>query len=381
VIAGGGVAAVEAMLALRDLAGDRVELQLCAPRSEFVLRPYAVAEPFGAGEVTRLDLSELAAGCGAEFLAAGATGVSEERRRLILHGGREIPYDHLVIACGTKSIQAVSGAVQFWGVSDDPGIGDLVGELERGEVRSVVFTSPGGPGWPLPLYELPLLARAHLETAGAADPELTIVTSEDAPLQIFGLRTSDAVRSLLESRGIRIVTATRPVKFEGGALEVVPAGSIETERVVSLPALEGRRLAGVPHDASGFLRVDPHGRVTGMERVFAAGDVIDFPIKHGGLATQQADAAAEQIAADIGISRRREIDPRPFEPSLQGMLLTGEDPKFISGALTGGRGETSLFSDRALWGPSGKVGGLHLGPLLARRHGAELQPSLPEMGS
>ena len=46
-IAGGGVAALEAMLALRALAADRVSVVLVAPDREFVYRPLAVAEPFG----------------------------------------------------------------------------------------------------------------------------------------------------------------------------------------------------------------------------------------------------------------------------------------------------------------------------------------------
>ena len=52
-IAGGGVAGLEALLALRDLAGDRVDLRLLAPEAEFVYRPMAVGEPFGRGRPDR----------------------------------------------------------------------------------------------------------------------------------------------------------------------------------------------------------------------------------------------------------------------------------------------------------------------------------------
>jgi sulfide:quinone oxidoreductase len=45
-IAGGGVAALEATLALRALADERVAITLVAPESDFVYRPLAVAEPF-----------------------------------------------------------------------------------------------------------------------------------------------------------------------------------------------------------------------------------------------------------------------------------------------------------------------------------------------
>ncbi|MGH3018745.1 MAG: hypothetical protein ACRDNR_01095, partial [Gaiellaceae bacterium] len=61
VIAGGGVAALEGALALRELAGDRVDVELLAPETHFWYRPLAVAEPFELGEPTRVELSELAA--------------------------------------------------------------------------------------------------------------------------------------------------------------------------------------------------------------------------------------------------------------------------------------------------------------------------------
>ena len=58
-IAGGGVAALEAVLALRDLAGDRARLTLLAPNSEFVYRPMTVREPFSYGVAQRFPLELL----------------------------------------------------------------------------------------------------------------------------------------------------------------------------------------------------------------------------------------------------------------------------------------------------------------------------------
>ena len=49
VIAGGGVAAIEALLALRHLAGEQVAITLLAPERRFVHRPSSVASPFGLG--------------------------------------------------------------------------------------------------------------------------------------------------------------------------------------------------------------------------------------------------------------------------------------------------------------------------------------------
>src|SRR4051812_42839041 len=49
VIVGGGVAGLEALLGLRAMAEDRVQLTLVAPEPDFSYRPLAVAEPFAMG--------------------------------------------------------------------------------------------------------------------------------------------------------------------------------------------------------------------------------------------------------------------------------------------------------------------------------------------
>ena len=86
-----------------------------------------------------------------------------------------------------------------------------------------------------------------------------------------------------------------------------------------MPRLVGPSLRGIPAERDGFIHTDPHGRVPGLEDVFAAGDATTFPVKQGGLAAQQADAVAEAIAASVGA----DIDPQPFRPILRGTLLTG----------------------------------------------------------
>ena len=79
-IAGGGVAGLEAMLALRDLAGDRVEVELLSPAREFVYRPMLVAEPFGTARALRLELEPLVAAAGARHRAESLVSVDPRDR-------------------------------------------------------------------------------------------------------------------------------------------------------------------------------------------------------------------------------------------------------------------------------------------------------------
>ena len=67
-IAGGGVAGLEVLLALRELAGDKVEVTLLAPKPEFVYRPMIVEEAFSLVPAERHELDLLVADRGGEFV-------------------------------------------------------------------------------------------------------------------------------------------------------------------------------------------------------------------------------------------------------------------------------------------------------------------------
>ena len=287
VIAGGGVAALEAILALGDLAGDRAAVELYAPRNEFLYRPLAVTEPFGVGKVLEFDLHDLTERCGASFRLASVASVDTDAQRINTGDGAEVAYDYLVVACGTRMLSAMPGAVTFWGVSDEAGAARVLRDLEAGTLRKVIFAVPGGSCWPLPVYELALLAASQLQGTEGPGAELVIVTPEDAPLQLFGIRASEQMGQFLTERDIKILTGTHPVRFESGHLLTAPGNPIEADAVLSLPRLGGRVIEGLPHDAEGFISVDPHGRVMGLEHVFAAGDVTAFPVKQGGIATRR----------------------------------------------------------------------------------------------
>lgn len=362
-IVGGGVGAIETALALHDLAGDRVQVEICAGRGDFVYRPFAVGEPYGASRVLRYGLERLAESCGAGFRQENVAAVDPTAHLATSHDGTEIPYDYLVVACGSRLLWSVPGAATFWGVADEGEMQDVVERLRQGRLRRLIFTMPGGNGWALPAYELALLAATELAHAGITGTRLTIVTPEDGPLQIFGRRASEQVAELLAEHDIEVITGTHPVKYEHGALAIVPGEKLEADAVVSLPRLEGRRIAGLPYDSSGFIPTDDHSRIPGLPHAFAVGDVTTFPVKQGGIATQQADVAAETIAAELGC----DVEAKALDPVLRGILWTGAKPRYLFGWLGGGHGESSVASERPQWpidNPS-KLIGRYLTPFLA----------------
>jgi sulfide:quinone oxidoreductase len=367
VIAGGGVAALEAALALRALAEDRVSVEMLAPEPHFWYRPLAVAEPFDLGEVRRFELPELAAAAGTTFSLGALAGVDAGRRLAQTSAGSSIPYDVLLVACGAGPTPAVPGALTFRGPADTARIRTLLEEIAAGQVWRVAFVVPWGAVWSLPIYELALMTAAYLAERGVDGVELAFVTPEEEPLQLFGRAGSEAVRELLEERGIAVRTRCCPVEFVDGELRLVPEGKIAADRVVALPRLRGPRIDGLPQTVEGFVPVDAHGQVHRFADVFAAGDITSFPVKQGGIAAQQADAAAETIAANAGA----DLTPQPFRPVLRGLLLTGRQPRYLRHDLTGGSGDSSSASPEPLWWPPAKIVGRYLAPFLGAFAGVE----------
>ena len=372
-IAGGGVAALEAALALQAVAEDRVRVELFAPEPYFWYRPLSVTEPFSLGEALRFELSELAARAGATFRLGALESVDEGRREVRTTGREILPFDVLLIACGAVPGPGIQGALTFAGSADTIKIQRLLREIEAGDVRRVAFAVPAGASWSLPLYELALMTAGWLAERGIAGVELSVVTPECDPLEIFGTDASRAVRALLDERGIALHACAFPVEARDGELVLVPGAVVPADRVVALPRLKGPRIDGIPQTLDGFIPVDASGRVVGMMDVYAAGDVTTFPVKQGGIAAQQADAAAEAIAAAAGAP----VAPAPFRPILRGLLLTGSQPRYLRQDIAGGTGNTSLADHEPLWWPPAKIVGRHLAPFLAKIAGTDLPPEPP----
>jgi sulfide:quinone oxidoreductase len=147
-------------------------------------------------------------------------------------------------------------------------------------------------------------------------------------------------------------------------------GWVEADRIVSLPQVVGPRLAGVPCDDQGFIPVDEFGRVAGASGLYAAGDATNRPIKHGGLAAQQASAAASHIARLAGGG----LDARPYRPILRGLLRTAEGPLYLRTGLDNDDPTPPTASPEPLWWPPSKLVAPRLTSFLARLEAEQRGP-------
>jgi sulfide:quinone oxidoreductase len=374
-IAGGGVAGLETLLALRALAGDRVEVTIVAPELRFTNRSMAVDQPFTPRRMRGIRLQDTAAEVGARWHRGALDRVEHQQRRGVTKDGGELPYDMLVLAVGARSDHEwqSEGVLTYHDGRDGPGYRLLLHQLREGRVDKVGFVKPVGPNWPLPLYDLALMTAADCAAHGRSEVELSLITPEQEPLGIFGSPASSAIRALLQENQIALHTSSYGVLSHPGWLDVAPRERrMRVDRIVTLPRLVGPRLRGIPCGRDGFLHTDAHGRLAGLDGVFAAGDITAFPIKQGGLAAQQADAVAEAIAAGVGA----DIDPQPFRPILRGVLLTGGPARYLRADISGAAGDDSIIAGEALWWPPNKLSGRYLAPYLSSQVGdaADVMP-------
>ena len=336
-IAGGGVAAVEAMLALDDLAGDRVEVELIAPTERFVYRPHLVAEPFSLASPTRSSSPGL----------AGEHGASD-RARLARLGGRRFALDPnrqrsdarlRRVAdrdrCAHRSRQWTGRSASE--TAPNASLPQPLGATRVGSPRRGWCSRCPGVPWALPAYELALLSAAHLRARGIAGVEITLVTYEARPLELLGESAPEVVAELLAEAGITLVTGSAPHRFEAPRLQLRDGGELAADHVVALPALEVGEIDGIPQRSGGFIPADGRLNVEGLVDVWVAGDATWFPIKHGGLAAQQADVAAEAIASRAGLT----VPGLDLPAVLRAALLTGALPRFFRSATFAGFDEAA----------------------------------------
>jgi sulfide:quinone oxidoreductase len=374
-IAGAGVAGLETLLALRALAADRVDVSILAPELKFVNRAMSAQQPFRVQRVRGLRLEDAAAELGARWHRGTLDRVVHEEHRVVTRDGEPLRYDTLVLALGAhpKREWESEDVLTYHGRRDGPSYRMLLHQLREGWVQRVAFVKPAGASWPLPLYDLALMTAADCAAHDRPEVELSLITPEEEPLGIFGRRASAAMRAILGESGVTLQTGSYGKPGPPRRLEITPGHRfLDVDRVVTEPRLVGPSLRGIPSGPEGFIHTDAHGRVPGVDDVFAAGDATTFPVKQGGLAAQQADAVAEAIAAAAGAP----IDPQPFRPVLRGTLLTGGPARYLRADISGGAGDDSTISDEALWWPPNKLSGRYLAPYLSSKTGeaADVMP-------
>jgi sulfide:quinone oxidoreductase len=381
VIAGGGVGALEAMIALQATASERLTVTLVSAAEIFTYRPLLIGEPFGLGHPARYRVDELCRDNDARFVNASVAAVAPDDHRVVLDDRTELEYDTLIVAVGARMVPTFEYGVTFDRETSPEDFAEVLADLGEGIAPRVAMVVPDTVSWALPAYELALMTAAWGAAEHPDQLSVRVVTHEPRPLAAFGRTVSDAVDRLLTAAGVTAECGVHPDMLSHTALR---AGGhwVETDRVVCLPHLSGPRLSGLPCDQGGFIPVDDVGRVRGVADVYAAGDATTVPIKQGGLAAQLADVATRHIVAGLaglGGSPEAQAEVEAFRPVLRGVLRTADGPRYLRAELADVEG-TSTISDEPLWWPPSKISSRWLAPYLGRLESPG-QPGEPGSGT
>ena len=369
VIAGGGVAGLEACLALRSFLGEaELGIDLLCREHRFEYRPLTVLEPFDGGPAWSMELERFAADQDVRLVRDALAAVEPDRHVAITAYSGRLSYDALLVCIGARPVRTLPGAITFRGGRDAAAVRAALDALQPGDhghdrVRGALRR----------LLDAAALRAGDPGRRAAAGPRFTGADRDDLARggAAGGLRRGRLDGGGAAPRRPRDRVHRRCPRHGGGRrrARAPRRPPYPGQGRHHLPDLVGRQVPGLRQDAQGFVAVDDHGRVAGADGVYAAGDITTFPLKQGGLATQQADAAAETMLAGLGVP----IVPRPFEPVLQGVLYTEGAPVYLRSTENGQESPPRAYS---MWWPPSKIAGRHLAPYLATRAGA---PRAPEV--
>lgn len=323
VVLGAGVAGLEAAFLLESRLSGRVDLEVVYEEDNFVLRPNLVYVPFGADHAaSSLWVAETLARKAIKCQQGRVEGVDADTGHVHLDDGRQLPYEHLVIATGAAPwMQAVPGlqehAANIWGPAEMLTLRDrfmrMRGRARAGSRQRALFVVPRHNRWSQPLYEVALMFDTWLRRERVREQvELGVLTHEASFLEAAGPRMHEVIAREFAERGIDGHASERLIEARAHEASFAEGRVERFDLLVTAPPHRASaRYDGLPADEHGFVHVESATRqVVGHPEIYAPGDAGDFPLKDAFLALLQADAAADHIATVVS---RRHVK-RPFEP-------------------------------------------------------------------
>jgi sulfide:quinone oxidoreductase len=222
---------------------------------------------------------------GIELLQAEARSIDLTAYRIETSGGA-LTYDFLVVALGAElapgSVPGLAESAQtFYTFDGAAKLRTALHSFSGGKIAIVVaglpFKCPAAP------YEGMMLIADFFQRRGLRDKvELHLFTPEPQPMPVAGPELGNAVRKMIEARGIAfrplrkltgVNPATRSISFEGRE-------SFAYDLLVAVPPHRSPwvvREAGLANQG-GWVPVDSATLATKDENVYAIGDITAIPL-------------------------------------------------------------------------------------------------------
>lgn len=232
---------------------------------------------------------------GIDFIESGVDRVDIDGRRVVLDGGRELPYDVLVVATGARLVPEETDGLTgpgwmekvftFYDLPGATGLERALADFEGGRIVVNVVDMP--IKCPVAPLEFCFLADWYFHERGMRDRvQLTLVTPLDAAFT--KPRAASMLGGMLEDKGIELVTEfnTGEVDGEAGKLVGFDEREVPFDLAVVIPVHSGAEYVGRSPglgDALDFVETDPRTlQSKAAPEIFAIGDAANLPASKAG---------------------------------------------------------------------------------------------------
>lgn len=334
VIIGGGFAGVWSAAGAALARGDAdLRITLIAPNEHMVIRP-RLYEP--EPDLAKVELSRILGPIGVEHMRASVSTIDTERR-VVVADGKEIGYDRLVLAAGSKLVQpeGLPGAERLFDIDTLDGARRLTDHLRDREDYSVVVVGAGFVG---------LEAATELASRG----RVLLVDRSDVVGAQLGPGPRREIEAALDDLGIERRLSTTVTEVGDGYAVLSDGSKVDADAVVWSVGLRASELTRQISDELDHLgRIPVDDRLRALPEVFVAGDTAAaaFDAEHTVMqacqhATPLGKVAGYNAAADLLGMPPRDFTPGPYVTCLDlgaagGIFTRGWDRRVMASGAEG----------------------------------------------
>ena len=308
-ILGGGFGGVVAAERLAERLSDEHQLTLVSRSRNFVFYPALVRLVFGKCEPedVSFDLRHAMLNRRVNFIEAEVAHINPfEKQVTIAHGEVQgkLPYDYLIFALGRRlATERITGffehAHHLLNVDKAIQFGKAVSNFHEGHA---VIGQCEGARLPVAVYETAFALARRLEERGERERVKITVVSPDGPDSGLGEDAGAALKKALGAHQIELLHNFPIATVTTNSVFTRQGDTVNFDLLMLVPPFTGSSAASYmgSTDTLGYVPVDRTMRVIDHERIYAAGDCVNFDgPKMGHMAVRQGEVAAANLIAEI----------------------------------------------------------------------------------
>ncbi|NOR64258.1 MAG: selenide, water dikinase SelD, partial [Rhodobacteraceae bacterium] len=303
--------------AMAPVAGARLTLINPSPTAPYSgMLPGHIAGHYQRSDL-EIDLVKLARFAGARLVMAPATGIDRKNQRVQVAGQADISYDIASIDIGiTTDIPTITGfTAHALGAKPLPQYAAAWQQFLKDVTAENLPPDVAVIGGGVAGVELALAMMHRLKSEGVTTAKVTVLESQNTPLNGLGKGAQKALMSHMQRLGVGLETGVTIAEVTANAVHLLDGRQIPTTFTVAAAKPQ-------PHawlaktglaNAEGYIEVNPHLQSIVDSKVYASGDcaaLIFAPRpKAGVFAVRQAPILYQNLRASvIGLA------PKAFRP-------------------------------------------------------------------